>query len=179
MRSPGKAEVERMFGQERRTAEALEAFQALEAGLIESLSGKYSLMEQRRARRQSTPCLYPEESVRMRQELQKRRASLHPPPRTDTGFSGSKAAGARSRDPSPYRNQGREAFKEPEWMNRDKILRPVGAQDKKEERFDKNTELTWKNRETFLKSTPPLADASYEHQGSAHYEHRSREVKSV
>ncbi|KAM4021761.1 uncharacterized protein ACNLHF_027076 [Anomaloglossus baeobatrachus] len=154
MRSPGKAEVERMFGQERRTTEALEAFQALEAGLIESLSGKYSLMQQRRARRQSTPCLYPEESVRMRQELQMRRASLHPTPRTDMEFSGTKAAHTRSRDPSPYRTgaQGRAAFREPEWMDREKILRPVGSQDKKEEKFSKNTDLAWKNRETFLKS---------------------------
>ncbi|XP_075039032.1 uncharacterized protein LOC142099468 isoform X1 [Mixophyes fleayi] len=131
-RSPGKAEVERIFGEERRTADVLEAFQALEAGLIEGLSGKNTIMEWRRARRQSTPCLYPEESVRMRQELKLRRASLHPPPRTDMEFSNSKVTSTRSRDISPQRTrtQGRAAFPEPEWINRDKILRPVGAQDK-------------------------------------------------
>ncbi|XP_056379890.1 TRIO and F-actin-binding protein isoform X3 [Hyla sarda] len=180
-RSPGQAEIERIFGQERRTADALEAFQALEAGLIESLSGKYSLMEQRRARRQSTPCLYPEESVRMRQELQMRRASLHPPPRTDMGFSGSKVTETRSGDPFSYHTgaQGRKAFKEPEWMNRDKILRPVGAQDKKEGKLDKNTELAWKNRETFLKSTPTPVEASHEHQGSTNYRSRENSQASI
>ncbi|KAE8611607.1 hypothetical protein XENTR_v10012521 [Xenopus tropicalis] len=129
-RSPGRAEVERIFGQDRRTAEALEAFQALEAGLIERLPDKNPSLQRRLTRRQSTPCLYPEESVLMRQELRSRRASLHPPPRTDRDCYSS--PGRWSRDSSPHRtgSQGRQLSPEPEWMNRDKLLRPTERQDK-------------------------------------------------
>ncbi|KAF7240627.1 TRIO and F-actin-binding protein [Varanus komodoensis] len=57
--SPGRAEVERIFGQERRKSETLEAFQALEEGLLERLDSKTLKLakEGRLVRRQSSPTL--------------------------------------------------------------------------------------------------------------------------
>ncbi|XP_042323029.1 TRIO and F-actin-binding protein isoform X2 [Sceloporus undulatus] len=58
-RSPGRAEVERIFGLERRKSETLEAFQALEEGLLERLDSKSLKLakEGRLVRRQSSPTL--------------------------------------------------------------------------------------------------------------------------
>ncbi|XP_041446669.1 serine/arginine repetitive matrix protein 2-like [Xenopus laevis] len=158
-RSPGRAEVDRIFGQDRRTAEVLEAFQALEAGLIERLPDKNPSLQRRLTRRQSTPCLYPEESVLMRQELRSRRASLHPTPRTDRDYYNT--PGRSSRDPSPHRtgSQGRQLSPEPEWMNRDKLLRPTGKQDKKED----NNEIPWTKREKLLKPVESVGSKPTEH----------------
>ncbi|XP_008108902.1 TRIO and F-actin-binding protein isoform X1 [Anolis carolinensis] len=57
--SPGRAEVERIFGLERRKSETLEAFQALEEGLLERLDSKTLKLakEGRLVRRQSSPTL--------------------------------------------------------------------------------------------------------------------------
>ncbi|XP_067415051.1 uncharacterized protein [Emydura macquarii macquarii] len=61
-RSPGRAEVERIFGYERRKSETLEAFQALEEGLLDRLDGKTPVLAKggRLGRRQSSPTLYRE-----------------------------------------------------------------------------------------------------------------------
>ncbi|XP_062989578.1 TRIO and F-actin-binding protein isoform X2 [Elgaria multicarinata webbii] len=58
-RSPGRAEVERIFGQERRKSETLGAFQALEEGLLERLDSKSLKLakEGRLVRRKSSPTL--------------------------------------------------------------------------------------------------------------------------
>ncbi|KAK9399947.1 TRIO and F-actin-binding protein [Crotalus adamanteus] len=57
--SPGRAEVERIFGQERRKSETLEVFQALEEGLLERLDSKSLKLakEGRLVRRRSSPTL--------------------------------------------------------------------------------------------------------------------------
>ncbi|OXB77499.1 UNVERIFIED_CONTAM: hypothetical protein H355_015791 [Colinus virginianus] len=61
--SPGRVEVERIFGCERRKSETLEAFQALEEGRVERLDGKTPVppSKGRVIRRQSSPSL-PRES---------------------------------------------------------------------------------------------------------------------
>ncbi|TFK07214.1 Krueppel-like factor 2 [Platysternon megacephalum] len=71
-RSPGRAEVERIFGYERRKSETLEAFQALEDGLLDRLDGKTPLLakEGRLGRRQSSPTLYREGNKRLPQQLE-------------------------------------------------------------------------------------------------------------
>ncbi|XP_074797638.1 TRIO and F-actin-binding protein isoform X1 [Natator depressus] len=71
-RSPGQAEVERIFGYERRKSETLEAFQALEEGLLDRLDGKTPLLakEGRLGRRQSSPSLYREGNKRLLQQLE-------------------------------------------------------------------------------------------------------------
>ncbi|KAJ7330110.1 hypothetical protein JRQ81_016284 [Phrynocephalus forsythii] len=58
-RSPGRVEVERIFGPERRKSETLEAFQALEEGLLERLDSKSLKLakEGQLVRRQSSPTL--------------------------------------------------------------------------------------------------------------------------
>ncbi|XP_009663502.2 TRIO and F-actin-binding protein [Struthio camelus] len=57
--SPGRVEVERIFGCERRKSETLEAFQALEEGRVDRLDGKTPMppSKGRVARRQSSPTL--------------------------------------------------------------------------------------------------------------------------
>ncbi|XP_034632864.1 TRIO and F-actin-binding protein isoform X1 [Trachemys scripta elegans] len=69
-RSPGRAEVERIFGYERRKSETLEVFQALEDGLLDRLDGKTPLLtkEGRLGRRQSSPTLYREGNKRLPQQ---------------------------------------------------------------------------------------------------------------
>ncbi|KAH1185816.1 hypothetical protein KIL84_018565 [Mauremys mutica] len=71
-RSPGRAEVERIFGYERRKSETLEAFQALEDGLLDRLDGKTPLLakEGQLGRRQSSPTLYREGNKRLLQQLE-------------------------------------------------------------------------------------------------------------
>nr|XP_020643338.1 TRIO and F-actin-binding protein isoform X3 [Pogona vitticeps]XP_020643339.1 TRIO and F-actin-binding protein isoform X3 [Pogona vitticeps]XP_020643341.1 TRIO and F-actin-binding protein isoform X3 [Pogona vitticeps] len=66
-RSPGRAEVERIFGPERRKSETLEAFQALEEGLLERLDSKSLKLakEGRLVRRQSSPTLRRDVSKRL------------------------------------------------------------------------------------------------------------------
>ncbi|XP_040512041.1 TRIO and F-actin-binding protein isoform X1 [Gallus gallus] len=70
--SPGRVEVERIFGCERRKSETLEAFQALEEGRVERLDGKTPVppSKGRVIRRQSSPSL-PREGQRL---------SWHPEP---------------------------------------------------------------------------------------------------
>ncbi|KAM8821308.1 TRIO and F-actin-binding protein [Eudromia elegans] len=60
--SPGRAEVQRMFGCERRKSETLEAFQALEEGRVDRLDGKTPVPPSKGplARRQSSPTLFRE-----------------------------------------------------------------------------------------------------------------------
>ncbi|KAL8221942.1 UNVERIFIED_CONTAM: hypothetical protein K2H54_074680 [Gekko kuhli] len=62
-RSPGRAEVERIFGHERRKSETLGAFQALEEGLLDRLDSKTLKLakEGRLARRKSSPTLHREQ----------------------------------------------------------------------------------------------------------------------
>ncbi|XP_030401753.1 TRIO and F-actin-binding protein isoform X2 [Gopherus evgoodei] len=71
-RSPGRAEVERIFGYERRRSETLEVFQALEDGLLDRLDGKTPLLakEGRLGRSQSSPTLYKEGNKRPREQLE-------------------------------------------------------------------------------------------------------------
>ncbi|KAJ1173618.1 hypothetical protein NDU88_005447 [Pleurodeles waltl] len=78
-RSPGRVEVERLFGQDRRKSDVLEAFEVLEAGMLERLEGKYLQgLQQRLTRRQSSPSLSKEATSPGQQELMARRASLRP-----------------------------------------------------------------------------------------------------
>nr|XP_047904238.1 uncharacterized protein LOC125180097 [Anser cygnoides] len=64
--SPGRVEVERIFGCERRKSETLEAFQALEEGRVERLDGRTPVppSKGRLGRRQSSPSL-PREGQRL------------------------------------------------------------------------------------------------------------------
>ncbi|XP_063165389.1 uncharacterized protein LOC134501477 [Candoia aspera] len=79
-RSPGRAEVERIFGQERRKSETLEVFQALEEGLLDRLDSKSLKLakEGRLVRRQSSPTLCREVKKRFpwEPEQPRKRASL-------------------------------------------------------------------------------------------------------
>ncbi|XP_069509156.1 TRIO and F-actin-binding protein isoform X2 [Ambystoma mexicanum] len=78
-RSPGRVEVERLFGQDRRKSDVLEAFEALESGMLERLEGKFlQSLERRVTRRQSSPTLSREATSPGQQELMSRRASLRP-----------------------------------------------------------------------------------------------------
>ncbi|KAJ6658982.1 hypothetical protein lerEdw1_019619 [Lerista edwardsae] len=82
-RSPGRAEVERIFGHERRKSETLGAFQALEEGLLERLDSKTLKLakEGRLVRRKSSPTLRRDRPER---ESRSRGAPLHsavPPPK--------------------------------------------------------------------------------------------------
>ncbi|XP_048355849.1 TRIO and F-actin-binding protein isoform X2 [Sphaerodactylus townsendi] len=69
-RSPGRAEVERIFGHERRKSETLEAFQALEEGLLDRLDSKTLKLakEGQLVRRKSNPTLHKEASKRLPRE---------------------------------------------------------------------------------------------------------------
>ncbi|KAM6437156.1 TRIO and F-actin-binding protein isoform 2-T2 [Liasis olivaceus] len=73
--SPGRAEVERIFGQERRKSETLEVFQALEEGLLERLDSKSLKLakEGRLVRRQSSPTLCREVKKRFQWEPEQSR----------------------------------------------------------------------------------------------------------
>ncbi|XP_075284822.1 TRIO and F-actin-binding protein isoform X2 [Opisthocomus hoazin] len=71
--SPGRVEVERIFGCERRKSETLEAFQALEEGRVDRLDGKTPVppSKGRLVRRQSSPSL-PREGQRLSWHLEQR-----------------------------------------------------------------------------------------------------------
>ncbi|RLW00149.1 hypothetical protein DV515_00009115 [Chloebia gouldiae] len=73
--SPGRVEVERMFGCERRKSETLEAFQALEEGRVDRLDGKTPVPPSKGhlTRRRSSPNL-PRETL----DKKSRGDSLHP-----------------------------------------------------------------------------------------------------
>ncbi|XP_015718182.1 TRIO and F-actin-binding protein isoform X1 [Coturnix japonica] len=90
--SPGRVEVERIFGCERRKSETLEAFQALEEGRVERLDGKTPVppSKGRVIRRQSSPSL-PREGQRV---------SWHTEPR-------SRDSKESRRSPSPARHTER------------------------------------------------------------------------
>ncbi|XP_019345073.1 TRIO and F-actin-binding protein isoform X2 [Alligator mississippiensis] len=82
-RSPGRDEVEWLFGSERRKTETLEAFQALEEGRVDHLDGKPPQLAKggRLIRRQSSPTLAREGSKRLPGQLEQQgrgqRESLH------------------------------------------------------------------------------------------------------
>eukprot|EP00075_Anas_platyrhynchos_P016902 XP_027306155.1 fibril-forming collagen alpha chain-like [Anas platyrhynchos] len=91
--SPGRVEVERIFGCERRKSETLEAFQALEEGRVERLDGKTPLppSKGRLGRRQSSPSLpregqrlswHPEQRSRDPKELRRSPSPARLPERT-------------------------------------------------------------------------------------------------
>ncbi|XP_038043129.2 TRIO and F-actin-binding protein isoform X3 [Anas platyrhynchos] len=93
--SPGRVEVERIFGCERRKSETLEAFQALEEGRVERLDGKTPLppSKGRLGRRQSSPSLpregqrlswHPEQRSRDPKELRRSPSPARLPERTRT-----------------------------------------------------------------------------------------------
>ncbi|XP_056338027.1 TRIO and F-actin-binding protein-like [Oenanthe melanoleuca] len=71
--SPGRVEVERMFGCERRKSETLEAFQALEEGRVDRLDGKTPVPPSKGhlTRRRSSPNL-PREGQRLSWQLEQR-----------------------------------------------------------------------------------------------------------
>ncbi|XP_041337440.1 TRIO and F-actin-binding protein isoform X2 [Pyrgilauda ruficollis] len=71
--SPGRVEVERIFGCERRKSETLEAFQALEEGRVERLDGKTPVPPSKGhlTRRRSSPNL-PREAQRLSWQLEQR-----------------------------------------------------------------------------------------------------------
>ncbi|XP_040985390.1 TRIO and F-actin-binding protein isoform X4 [Aquila chrysaetos chrysaetos] len=82
--SPGRVEVERIFGCERRKSETLEAFQALEEGRVDRLDGKTPVPPSKGhlVRRQSSPSL-PREGQRLSWHLEQRsrdpKEPLHSP----------------------------------------------------------------------------------------------------
>ncbi|XP_077195591.1 TRIO and F-actin-binding protein isoform X3 [Paroedura picta] len=82
-RSPGRAEVERLFGHERRKSETLGAFQALEEGILDRLDSKTLKLakEGRLERRKSSPTLRREVTKRLpwepEQPKRSRGDSLH------------------------------------------------------------------------------------------------------
>ncbi|XP_068047311.1 TRIO and F-actin-binding protein isoform X2 [Anomalospiza imberbis] len=71
--SPGRVEVERIFGCERRKSETLEAFQALEEGRVDRLDGKTPVPPSKGhlSRRRSSPNL-PREGQRLSWQLEQR-----------------------------------------------------------------------------------------------------------
>ncbi|XP_030815670.1 TRIO and F-actin-binding protein-like [Camarhynchus parvulus] len=71
--SPGRVEVERIFGCERRKSETLEAFQALEEGRVDRLDGKTPVPPSKGhlTRRRSSPNL-PREGQRLSWQLEQR-----------------------------------------------------------------------------------------------------------
>ncbi|XP_019400436.1 PREDICTED: TRIO and F-actin-binding protein isoform X2 [Crocodylus porosus] len=83
-RSPGRDEVERLFGSERRKTGTLEAFKALEEGHVDHLDGKPPQLAKggQLIRRQSSPTLAREGSKKLPGQLEQqgrgRRESLHP-----------------------------------------------------------------------------------------------------
>nr|XP_056702535.1 filaggrin-2-like [Euleptes europaea] len=101
-RSPGRAEVERIFGHERRKSETLGAFQALEEGLLDRLDSKTLKLakEGRLARRKSSPTLHREVSKRLpwepEQPKRSRGESLHTgrPEKSSGSPSGSSRSGS-------------------------------------------------------------------------------------
>ncbi|XP_030069977.1 uncharacterized protein LOC115477295 [Microcaecilia unicolor] len=129
--SPGRAEVERMFGQERKKADVLEAFQALEAGLIHRLEGKSFVGLQRR--RQSSPILYREEATLARKEMMSRRMSLRPLSHPDKG------------------SEKASRPKEPDWKNRDGLLHPTCKQNKTNQKLAKSPMAEKRHWENVLK----------------------------
>ncbi|XP_054845132.1 TRIO and F-actin-binding protein [Eublepharis macularius] len=109
-RSPGRAEVERIFGHERRKSETLGAFQALEEGLLDRLDSKTLKLakEGRLGRRKSSPTLHREvmpvnKRVPWEQEQpsRKRGESLHTgrPEQRPARSSGSPIGSSRSGSP--------------------------------------------------------------------------------
>ncbi|XP_055663284.1 TRIO and F-actin-binding protein isoform X1 [Falco peregrinus] len=83
--SPGRVEVERIFGCERRKSETLEAFQALEEGRVDRLDGKTPVppSKGRLVRRQSSPSL-PREGQRLSWQVEQRSRDLKEPLRSSS-----------------------------------------------------------------------------------------------
>uniref|UniRef100_K7G0J9 TRIO and F-actin binding protein n=1 Tax=Pelodiscus sinensis TaxID=13735 RepID=K7G0J9_PELSI len=126
-RSPGRAEVERIFGYERRKTETLEAFQALEEGLVERLDGKTPLLakERRLGRRQSSPTLYRE---------------LHPM------SAGKHTSERQSREEKPHPVSSRR-YTESDQKSWSKSLGPMGP--------TKQPERDWRSQAETLRSRSP------------------------
>ncbi|XP_060101466.1 TRIO and F-actin-binding protein [Heteronotia binoei] len=107
-RSPGRAEVERIFGHERRKSETLGAFQALEEGILDRLDSKTLKLakEGRLTRRKSSPTLHREMSKRLpwepEQPKRNRGESLHMgrPQQQHERISGSPSGSLRSGSPT-------------------------------------------------------------------------------
>ncbi|XP_065534779.1 TRIO and F-actin-binding protein isoform X4 [Lathamus discolor] len=102
MLSPGRVEVERMFGCERRKSETLEAFQALEEGRVDRLDGKTPVppSKGRLARRQSSPSL-PREGQRLSWHLEQRSRDPKEPLRSSSPARHTEKA-SRSRGDRPH-----------------------------------------------------------------------------
>ncbi|XP_062476579.1 TRIO and F-actin-binding protein [Pezoporus occidentalis] len=102
MLSPGRVEVERMFGCERRKSETLEAFQALEEGRVDRLDGKTPVppSKGRLARRQSSPSL-PREGQRVSWHLEQRSRDPKEPLRSPSPAQHPEKA-SRSRGDRPH-----------------------------------------------------------------------------
>ncbi|XP_051640615.1 serine/arginine repetitive matrix protein 1-like [Manacus candei] len=99
--SPGRVEVERIFGCERRKSETLEAFQALEEGRVDRLDGKtpVPLSKGHLVRRQSSPSL-PRESQRVSWHFEQRSRDPKEPLRSPSPARHSEKA-SRKRGDSP------------------------------------------------------------------------------
>uniref|UniRef100_A0A8B9MXC5 PH domain-containing protein n=1 Tax=Accipiter nisus TaxID=211598 RepID=A0A8B9MXC5_9AVES len=104
--SPGRVEVERIFGCERRKSETLEAFQALEEGRVDRLDGKTPVPASKGhlVRRQSSPSL-PREGQRLSWHLEQRsrdpKEPLHSPSLTRHPEKASRNRGDPQRPTSP------------------------------------------------------------------------------
>ncbi|XP_049677416.1 TRIO and F-actin-binding protein isoform X2 [Accipiter gentilis] len=104
--SPGRVEVERIFGCERRKSETLEAFQALEEGRVDRLDGKTPVPPSKGhlVRRQSSPSL-PREGQRLSWHLEQRsrdpKEPLHSPSLTRHPEKASRNRGDPQRPASP------------------------------------------------------------------------------
>ncbi|XP_071586555.1 TRIO and F-actin-binding protein isoform X1 [Heliangelus exortis] len=148
--SPGRVEVEKIFGSERRKSETLEAFQALEEGRVDRLDGKTPVPPRkgRPVQRQSSPSR-PREGQRLSWQLEQRSRDPKKPLRSPSpGRVPEKASrnrgdplrpaspgwmlerGSRSPSPrsaSPTRRSERKAGEpvSPPWCS-DKILRSRG-----------------------------------------------------
>ncbi|XP_064276344.1 TRIO and F-actin-binding protein isoform X3 [Passer domesticus] len=99
--SPGRVEVERIFGCERRKSETLEAFQALEEGRVERLDGKTPVPPSKGhlTRRRSSPNL-PREAQRLSWQLEQRSRDPKEPRRSPSPARHPEKAG-RTRGDSP------------------------------------------------------------------------------
>ncbi|XP_030094373.2 TRIO and F-actin-binding protein isoform X1 [Serinus canaria] len=101
--SPGRVEVERIFGCERRKSETLEAFQALEEGRVDRLDGKTPVPPSKGhlARRRSSPNL-PREGQQLSWQLEKRSRDPKEPRRPPSpARHPEKASRTRGDSPSP------------------------------------------------------------------------------
>ncbi|XP_043924580.1 TRIO and F-actin-binding protein isoform X2 [Protopterus annectens] len=156
MRSPGREEVERIFGHERRRPEIVDAFQALESGMIERLDGRlFGITEKKITRRQSSPSLYSEDAKMTREEYMSWRDSLRSTakPRKDDEKP-SRQSESDWRDmqlrPSKSEKGNAKSVSQSDTERRNTYLRTSSTYERDDKSFTKQLENDWRNRDSYL-----------------------------